>query len=61
MYMRVEWLPVIGLFGLVATAAGWAWQIYRAGRRSEPIHKDSRALSPLLTSLRMWVRPPTRG
>jgi hypothetical protein len=41
--MTVEMLPVIGLFALIATGAGWARQIYFAVRGSDAIRDDARA------------------
>lgn len=43
MYMTVEMIPVIGLFALLAVAAGWARTIYLSVRHPDPIREDARA------------------
>jgi hypothetical protein len=43
MYPTVEMIPFIGLFGLLATAAGWGRQLYLAVREPDAARSDARA------------------
>ena len=43
MYMTAEMIPVIGLFALLAVAAGWAGTIYLSVRQADPMQGDGHA------------------
>ncbi len=43
MYMNLEVVLIIGVFALLATAAGWARMLYFGVRKASVIQEDSRA------------------